>query len=41
MTFAFTYDVPITAEMYARLKDGLGPQIPGHDRAHGNAQSCE
>ena len=28
MTDAFTYHVPITAEMYARIKDGLGPQIP-------------
>jgi hypothetical protein len=28
MTDAFTCHVPITAEMYARIKDGLGPQIP-------------
>ena len=28
MTDAFTYPVPITAEMYARIKDGLGPQFP-------------
>ena len=28
MTDAFTYHVPITAEIYARIKDGLGPQIP-------------
>jgi hypothetical protein len=28
MTDAFTYHVPITAEMYARIKDGLGPQVP-------------
>jgi hypothetical protein len=28
MTYAFTYDVPINAEIYARIKDGLGPQRP-------------
>lgn len=28
MTFAFTYDVPIGPEVYARIKEGLGPQPP-------------
>ena len=34
MTDAFTCHVPITAEMYARIKDGLGPQIPPGMIAH-------
>ena len=25
MTYAYTYDVPIDAGIYARIKDGLGP----------------
>jgi hypothetical protein len=29
MTFAFTYDVPIDAGIYARIKDGLGPERGG------------
>ncbi len=37
MTDAFTYHVPITAEMYARIKHGLGPQIPPH---RGRAALC-
>ena len=28
MTYAFTYDVPIGPETYARIKDGLGPERP-------------
>ena len=28
MTYAFTYDVPINAETYARIKEGLGPLRP-------------
>ena len=28
MTYAYTYDVPINAEIYARIKDGLGPEQP-------------
>jgi len=34
MTDAFTCHVPITAEIYARIKDGLGPQIPPGMIAH-------
>lgn len=34
MTYAFTYDVPITAEIYARIKDGIGPQRPPGLIAH-------
>ena len=34
MTFAFTYDVPITTEIYARIKEGLGPQRPPGLIAH-------
>jgi hypothetical protein len=29
-----TYDVPITAEIYARIKDGLGPEQPPGLIAH-------
>jgi hypothetical protein len=28
MTYAFTYEVPITAGTYARIKDGIGPRRP-------------
>ena len=28
MPYAFTYDVPINADIYARIKDGLGPDQP-------------
>jgi hypothetical protein len=28
VTYAFTYDVPIGPEVYARIKDGLGPDRP-------------
>ena len=28
MTYAFTYDVPIGAETYARIKEGLGLERP-------------
>jgi hypothetical protein len=28
MTYAFTYDVPINDEIYARIKDGLGTDRP-------------
>jgi hypothetical protein len=34
MTYAFTYDVPITADTYARIKDGLGPERPPGLIAH-------
>jgi hypothetical protein len=34
MTYAFTYDVPITTEIYARIKDGIGPQRPPGLIAH-------
>ena len=34
MTYAFTYDVPIGAETYARIKAGLGPERPGGLIAH-------
>jgi hypothetical protein len=34
MTYAFTYDVPITTEMYARIKEGIGPQRPPGLIAH-------
>lgn len=26
MTYAFTYDVPINTEVYARIKEGIGPE---------------
>jgi heme-degrading monooxygenase HmoA len=28
MTYAFTYDVPITTEIYGRIMEGLGPERP-------------
>lgn len=28
MTFAYTYDVPIGPDVYAKIKDGLGPALP-------------
>ena len=28
MTYAFTYDVPINTETYARIRTGLGPDHP-------------
>ena len=34
MTYAFTYDVPITTEIYARIKEGLGPERPRGLIAH-------
>jgi hypothetical protein len=34
MTYAFTYDVPITAAIYARIKDGIGPERPPGLIAH-------
>ena len=34
MTYAFTYDVPIGADVYARIKDGLGPEHPEGLIAH-------
>ena len=34
MTYAFTYDVPINAEIYARIKDGLGSERPPGLIAH-------
>ena len=30
MTYAFTYEVPIDTDIYARIKDGIGPErAPG------------
>ena len=34
MTYTFTYEVPITAEIYTRIKDGIGPQRPPGLIAH-------
>jgi hypothetical protein len=34
MTYAFTYDVPIDAAIYARIKEGLGPDQPPGLIAH-------
>jgi hypothetical protein len=34
MTYAFSYDVPITAETYSRIKDGLGQNHPPGLIAH-------
>ena len=34
MTYAYTYDVPIDAGIYARIKDGLGPERPPGLIAH-------
>jgi hypothetical protein len=34
MAYAFTYEVPITAGIYARIKDGIGPQRPAGLIAH-------
>lgn len=34
MTYAFTYDVPITTEIYARIVDGIGPERPPGLIAH-------
>ena len=34
MTYAFTYDVPINAETYDRIKEGLGPERPPGLIAH-------
>ena len=34
MTYAFTYDVPINAETYDRIKQGLGPERPPGLIAH-------
>jgi hypothetical protein len=34
MTYAFTYEVPINAEIYARIRDGIGPQRPPGLIAH-------
>jgi hypothetical protein len=34
VTYALTYDVPINAEIYARIKDGLGPERPPGLIAH-------
>ena len=28
MTYAYTYDVPISTEIYARIKQGLGTERP-------------
>jgi hypothetical protein len=34
VTYAFTYEVPITPEIYARIKEGIGPQHPAGLIAH-------
>jgi hypothetical protein len=34
MSYAFTYEVPITAEIYAAIKEGIGPQRPPGLIAH-------
>ncbi len=34
MTYAFTFDVPINAEIYARIKEGIGTQRPDGMIAH-------
>jgi hypothetical protein len=34
MTYAFTYEVPITTEIYGRIKDGIGPRRPAGLIAH-------
>ena len=34
MTYAFTYDVPINADIYARIKQGLGTERPPGLIAH-------
>jgi hypothetical protein len=34
MTYAYTYDVPIGADVYARIKDGLGTELPPGLIAH-------
>jgi hypothetical protein len=34
MTYAFTYEVPITAEIYARIMAGIGPERPPGLIAH-------
>ena len=33
-SYAFTYEVPITADIYARIKDGIGPVRPPGLIAH-------
>ena len=34
MTYAFTYDVPIDRDTYARIKEGIGPARPPGMIAH-------
>ena len=34
MTYGFTYEVPITAEIYSQIKDGIGPDRPPGLIAH-------
>jgi hypothetical protein len=34
MTYALTFDVPITTDIYARIMDGVGPQRPAGLIAH-------
>ena len=34
MTYAFTYDVPITPDIYARIADGIGREYPAGLIAH-------
>jgi hypothetical protein len=34
MTYAYTYDVPINPEIYARIKDGVGSERPPGLIAH-------
>jgi hypothetical protein len=34
MTYAFTYEVPINTEIYAQIKEGIGPHRPPGLIAH-------
>jgi len=34
MTYAFTYELPTDAEIYARVKDGIGPERASGMIAH-------
>jgi len=34
MPYAFTYEVPVTTEIYARIKAGIGPEYPPGLIAH-------
>jgi hypothetical protein len=34
MTYAFTYEVPITTEIYTRIREGIGPEYAPGLNAH-------